>query len=96
MRASYLFYLLCLASIAMLAAISAVLASDYTLEIFGNANMDDKIDEADATYIADVIASSISPTPLSDANGDGKVDGSRYRSGPKDNQRDCGAAHSHG
>ncbi|GAB6265889.1 MAG: hypothetical protein STSR0001_13350 [Methanothrix sp.] len=53
----------------------AVLASDYILEIFGNANMDDKIDEADATYIADVIASSMSPTMLSDANGDGKVDG---------------------
>ena len=75
MRASHLFYLLCLASIAMQAVMPAVLASDYILEIFGNANMDDKIDEADATYIADVIASSMSPTTLSDANGDGKVDG---------------------
>lgn len=76
MRSSYLFYLRCLASLAMLAVIPAVLASDYTLEIFGNANMDDKIDEADVTHIEAIIASSTSPTPLSDANGDGEVDGS--------------------
>lgn len=48
---------------------------DYLLGIFGNANMDDRIDEEDAAYIEGVIASSKSPTLLSDADGDGKVDG---------------------
>ena len=73
MRQSFRFFMVFLASMAF--AFASVDASAYTLQIFGNANMDDKIDEADATYIADVIASSMSPTTLSDANGDGKVDG---------------------
>jgi iron complex transport system substrate-binding protein len=48
-------------------------SSDYTLKIYGNANMDDRIDEADVAYIEGVIAASNAPTPLSDADCDGKV-----------------------
>jgi iron complex transport system substrate-binding protein len=49
-------------------------ASDYTLDIFGNANMDDTIDEKDVAYVEDVIKGTSSATNLSDANYDGKID----------------------
>jgi iron complex transport system substrate-binding protein len=49
------------------------LSSDYILEIYGNGNMDGKIDEADVAYIEGVIAASNKPTLLSDANCDGSV-----------------------
>ena len=58
---------------AMLAAISAT-ASDYTLGVFGNANMDDKIDEQDLDFVRDVINGAKSATNLTDANHDGKID----------------------
>ncbi|HOT06965.1 MAG TPA: ABC transporter substrate-binding protein [Methanotrichaceae archaeon] len=66
-------FLLFVAAAAMLTALS-VLASDYTLEIFGNANMDDKIDQGDLRYLEEVIAGTKPATKLSDANYDGKVD----------------------
>ncbi|MCL2317673.1 MAG: dockerin type I repeat-containing protein [Methanomassiliicoccaceae archaeon] len=46
------------------------------LEVFGNANNDGKIDQADITLINDIIAgkASFGDYPLADANNDGKVD----------------------
>jgi iron complex transport system substrate-binding protein len=50
-------------------------ASDYTLRIFGNANMDDSIDEEDVAYVEGIINGSNDPTSLGDANYDGTIDG---------------------
>ncbi|MBC7080219.1 MAG: ABC transporter substrate-binding protein [Methanothrix sp.] len=44
------------------------------LSIFGNANMDDKIDEMDVAYVQGIIDGKMEPTMLSDANCDGKID----------------------
>ncbi|MDM7935113.1 MAG: ABC transporter substrate-binding protein, partial [Methanothrix sp.] len=44
------------------------------LSIFGNANMDDRIDEADAAYVQGVVDGKNAPTRLSDANYDGSID----------------------
>jgi iron complex transport system substrate-binding protein len=58
-------------------AISAVipgLGSSYTLNIFGNANLDDTIDEGDIAYVEGVIKGTNAATNLSDANCDGKID----------------------
>ncbi len=49
-------------------------ASDYTIEIFGNANMDDTIDEKDIAYVEGIIKGTNAPTYLSDANYDGVID----------------------
>jgi iron complex transport system substrate-binding protein len=54
---------------------SSSLAFSYTLNIFGNANMDDAINESDIAYLEDVMAGRSPPTELSDANLDGVVDG---------------------
>ena len=62
-----------LASSVLLAASSAV-AEDYILKVFGNANMDNSIDEADIEFLQGVIDGKNKETELSDANHDGKVD----------------------
>ncbi|MEA2045985.1 MAG: hypothetical protein U9N48_05635 [Euryarchaeota archaeon] len=49
-------------------------ASDYTLGIFGNANMDDMIDEDDIAYVEGIIEGTNERTELADANYDGEVD----------------------
>ncbi len=49
-------------------------ASDFTLEIFGNANMDETIDEQDIEYVRGIIDGTSEPTPLADANYDGVID----------------------
>jgi iron complex transport system substrate-binding protein len=46
----------------------------YTLKVFGNANLDNTIDEKDAAYIDGVIKGINVATNLSDANYDGKID----------------------
>jgi len=71
-KTSRIFLAIFVAFFALLTAMPAF-ASDYTLGIFGNANMDDRIDEADVAYIEGVIAASNKPTLLSDTNGDGSV-----------------------
>ncbi|MDD3564904.1 MAG: ABC transporter substrate-binding protein, partial [Methanothrix sp.] len=58
---------------AMLVIMPAV-ASDYTLGIFGNANIDDTIDELDIEYVRGIIAGTNEATELADANYDGKID----------------------
>lgn len=46
----------------------------FTLQIYGNANLDDVIDESDITYIQDIIKGDKSSTIFADVNRDGKVD----------------------
>lgn len=47
---------------------------DETLKIFGNANMDQTIDEKDIAYVEDIISGKSQTTEFADANNDGKVD----------------------
>jgi len=47
---------------------------DDTLKIFGNANMDQVIDEKDIAYAKDVIGGKEQTTEFADANNDGKID----------------------
>jgi len=49
-------------------------AADYDLAVYGNANLDDTIDEKDITCISDIMRGTIKTTELADANNDGKVD----------------------
>lgn len=55
-------------------AIIPASASDFTLDIFGNANMDDTIDELDIEYVQGIIDGTNDETELADANYDGNVD----------------------
>jgi iron complex transport system substrate-binding protein len=61
--------LLCTTLVAMPAGASA-----YILGIFGNANMDEEIDEADVEYVQGIIAGTNDATDLADANSDGEID----------------------
>jgi iron complex transport system substrate-binding protein len=66
-------------ALALLLALAAFMITvgagfDFTLGIFGNANMDDTIDEKDVSYVEGVIKGTNEATNLSDANYDGKVD----------------------
>lgn len=54
--------------------VTPVLASDYTLMIFGNADMDDTIDEFDIEYARGIIDGTKEETELADANYDGEID----------------------
>ena len=62
-----------LASSAMIMVVPG-LASDYTLGIYGNANMDDIINEEDKAYTEDIIKGTNEETKLADANYDGLID----------------------
>ena len=48
--------------------------SGYVLHVFGNANMDGKIDQEDLATLREIISNNMSPTGLADANLDGEVD----------------------
>lgn len=65
--------ILFIVSLIWLAALPAI-AADYTLGIFGNANMDDTIDGLDIEYVRGIIAGTHEATELADANYDGKID----------------------
>lgn len=58
----------------ILQAVMPAIAADYTLGIFGNANMDDTIDENDVAYVEGIIAGTNEETLLADANYDGVID----------------------
>jgi iron complex transport system substrate-binding protein len=47
---------------------------NFSLNVFGNANMDATIDEQDVNYLEGVIGGTKAATNLSDANCDGKID----------------------
>jgi iron complex transport system substrate-binding protein len=74
MKALYLFLMLHVVSFALLSAVPTVAASDYTLGIRGNANMDDTIDEKDIVYVEGIIKGINAASNLSDANNDSKID----------------------
>jgi len=57
-------------------AVAIGIASESVLKVFGNANMDDRIDEADVAYIEGVVKGELQLSYLSDADGDGSVTGS--------------------
>lgn len=62
----------------MIAALAASICtlgagSDFALEIFGNANMDDTIDERDIQYLEGIIEGSSETTKFADANLDGEI-----------------------
>lgn len=61
-------------ALSVLQTLSPAGASSFTLEIFGNANMDDAINGKDVSYVQDIINGTESNTMLADANLDGKVD----------------------
>lgn len=58
----------------ILQAVMPAIAADYTLGIFGNANMDDAIDEDDLEYVEGIIDGMNEETELADANYDGEID----------------------
>jgi iron complex transport system substrate-binding protein len=66
-------YLVMLAS-CLLTAMS-VNAYDFTLSVYGNANMDDIIDEDDIGYVQGIIDGENEVTVLADANVDGQING---------------------
>lgn len=67
-------YLVCILMLLCLLASSACAEANYTLEVFGNANMDKTIDEEDIALLKAMINGTESPTRLADANNDGKID----------------------
>ncbi|NMB85847.1 MAG: ABC transporter substrate-binding protein [Methanothrix sp.] len=65
--------------LALLALVMPIAAAEQQgstdlLRIFGNANMDDRIDDADAAYVQGIVDGKCAPTKLSDANLDGRID----------------------
>jgi len=54
--------------------IATIHSMSLTLEIYGNANMDNKIDQNDITYIQQIINDEIPATQFADANKDGAID----------------------
>ncbi|PWR69671.1 ABC transporter substrate-binding protein [Methanospirillum stamsii] len=56
-----------------LLVIGPVSAYDFTLSVYGNANMDDIIDEEDITYLKGIISGVKEKTQFADANYDGIV-----------------------
>jgi iron complex transport system substrate-binding protein len=75
-RSELRLFLIFFLTLVMCGALQAACAntSDYTLNIFGNANMDDRIDELDIAYVEGIIKGANAPTNLSDANYDGLID----------------------
>jgi iron complex transport system substrate-binding protein len=57
-------------------AIWPAVASEFTLNIYGNANMDGAIDDSDKDLLKEIIVGTKEKTALSDANLDGKIDSS--------------------
>jgi iron complex transport system substrate-binding protein len=49
-------------------------AGDYVLHVFGNANLDDNIDEQDLAYLQGMIDGKEKQTELADADNNGKID----------------------
>lgn len=60
--------------LALMLCMTLSAASEGTLRVFGNANMDDHIDAKDITYLEGVINGTNPATKFCDANYDGKID----------------------
>jgi iron complex transport system substrate-binding protein len=63
-------------AILVLCALALPIASGsaYVLHIFGNANMDETVDQSDLIFLKAIIEGKEKSTELADANFDGKVD----------------------
>jgi len=64
-----------LISSSIILILAASPAAGYTLQIFGNANMDGAIDELDIAALEGMIDGSVTKSYLADADGDGEIDG---------------------
>ena len=53
---------------------TSVASLDLVLEVYGNANMDDKINQDDIDYVNKIVAGTATAIKYADANNDGKVD----------------------
>jgi len=62
------------AILALLTLMLAIMPASATLGVFGNANMDNTIDELDIEYVQRAIDGTNDPTDLADANRDGEID----------------------
>lgn len=58
----------------VLLTLAPAMASDYTIDIFGNANLDYTINEDDLSYVVGIIDGTNERTELADANYDGEID----------------------
>jgi len=63
-----------LTAMLLLSIIMITSAQDFTLDIFGNANMDDLIDDRDIAYVEGILNGANKQTNLTDADQNGKVD----------------------
>jgi iron complex transport system substrate-binding protein len=59
----------------LLSNCGAISGENFTLNIFGNANMDGAIDERDVAFVEGVVKGTNAATSLCDANYDGTIDG---------------------
>jgi len=66
---SVVVFLMCLSQV-----VTPVVAHDFTLGVYGNANMDDIIDEDDIEYVEGIIEGINEPTKLADADYSGQID----------------------
>ncbi len=67
---------LMLIALFLLSVAAAESTTNDLLSVFGNANMDGKINSADVAYVQDIIDGRNNPSRLADANYDGKIDSS--------------------
>jgi len=74
MKSSTISFLTMLIASSVLLMVVPAIASDYTLGVFGNANMDETIDENDIAYVEGIIRGTEEETELADANYDGQID----------------------
>lgn len=60
--------------LALVTLVLAMTPASATLGIFGNANMDNTVNESDVEYLQGIIDGRSEPTDLADANQDGEID----------------------
>ena len=74
MKTSRIAVLMVLLAPSMLLTAASVATEDFVIKVFGNANMDETIDEEDIEYVQGIIDGTNVETDLADANYDGKID----------------------
>lgn len=61
-------------ALALPLTVASGLIGDNVMKVFGNANMDNRIDEGDIAYVQGIINGTNKPTDLADADYNGKID----------------------
>lgn len=74
MNTSRIAMLMMLLASSMLLTVASAAEDDFTLKVFGNANVDEAIDEEDVEYVQGIIEGTNEETELADANCDGQID----------------------